>query len=791
VWSFLKRSPLLKDGLSVDDKIKGINILAEEMKSLEDEEILIKTYLFKKKVSRGEPLDSFLLEAYATAKEAFRRSLGIELYDSQLRGALLLHEGKVVEMLAGEGKTFAAVLPAYLNSLTGDGVHVLTSNEYLAERDAAWMEPVYDLLGIEVGVVKPGSNYEQRYEAYRKDVTYGVGSEFVFDYLRTNAAYKKEDEIQRGLNFALIDECDSILIDEARNPLVLSRLKNAPDPTYKIFAKVAEPLKPEIHYELHPEESRVSLTSEGNDEIERILGIEDLYDFKNLHFLHKIQTALYVRDFLNMDKDYTVHEGSLFPIDPLTGRISFSRSFPDGTKQALEAKEGLEISREQEIRGLITYQNFFPLYRKIAGMTGSASVEEQELLDTYKLHVVPIPPNRPVIRVDHKDEIFKTEKDKNEAILLDVLARNKAGQPVLIGTPSILQSEKLSETLSKHGVLHEVLNARNHAEEAQIIARAGRKGAVTVITQMAGRGTDIVLDEGVPLLGGLHVIGTTRHESRRIDAQLRGRSGRQGDPGSSKFYLSLEDELLQRFGGQEVLNILNKMNIPDGIPISHPVVSRLVEQIQTRCEASFHEIRSQVGKYDKVLEKQREVFFAEREGLLTASAAQIKSKVFRIYEEAAERIVKGACNQIYPEDWDLVSLVDSINVNFLEEDHFTVVEFKNLVDTNEASAHAVMEAVLKKAQGAYKRKEAHFKVDFYAEAIRKVALLTIDKIWVDHLLDLEYLRTGIGLRAIGGKSPFLEYTIDAYEMFNDMMAELKIAILHNTAKLVFQITEEG
>ncbi len=631
--------------------VDKVNSLEDELKKLSDEELAAYTPKFKERLSKGESLDDILPEAFAVVREAAVRTVGMRHFDVQVLGAIVLHQGKIAEMKTGEGKTLVATMPAYLNALSGEGVHIVTVNDYLAKRDREWMGPVYEFLGLKVGVLQHDQGFSEKKEAYLADITYGTNNEFGFDYLRDNMALQEEELVQRGHNYAIIDEVDSILIDEARTPLIISGPSEGSVDIYYKANLVAKRLKRDIDFEVDEKTKNVTLKEEGVKKAEELFKVSNLYDPSNSDLLHALIQALKAHNLFKRDVDYIVKDGEVIIVDEFTGRLMFGRRYSDGLHQAIEAKEGVKIKKENQTLATITLQNYFRMYKKIAGMTGTAKTEEEEFLEIYGMEVMVIPTNKPMIRIDYPDVVYRTKKEKFDRIIEEIKESHEKGRPVLVGTTSIENSEKISKMLKRLSIPHAVLNAKYHEKEAQIIAKAGEKGAVTIATNMAGRGTDIVLGEGVVELGGLYVIGTERHESRRIDNQLRGRSGRQGDPGASRFFLSLEDDLLRLFGGDMLSNIMNKLNIEEGTPIEHPLISRAIERAQKRVEARNFEIRKQLLEYDNVMEKQRNIIYSERMKVLRQK--DIKHHILDMIDDLIDTMVDiYTYKDKYPEEWE-------------------------------------------------------------------------------------------------------------------------------------------
>jgi len=739
----------------LEEYVKKINALEPEISKLSDDELKRKTSEFKQRLERGATLDDLLVESFAVVREVAKRTLGMRHFDVQLMGGIVLHQGKIAEMQTGEGKTLVATLPAYLNALEGKGVHIVTVNDYLAKRDRYWMGPIYEFLGLEVGLLQNNTPILERKKAYLADITYGTNNEFGFDYLRDNIALSADHLVQRELNYAIIDEVDSILIDEARTPLIISGPAKGDSRIYKLAIRTARYLKKDEDYTTDEKTRTVSLTEEGLRKAEKFLGVKDLYDFQNMDLAHALLQCLKALNFYHRDRDYIVKDGEVIIVDEFTGRLMFGRRYSDGLHQAIEAKEGVRIREENVTLATISIQNYFRMYKKIAGMTGTAATEEEEFVKIYGLEVVVIPPNKPLRRTNYPDLVFKTEEEKFEAVVKEIEKLYKIGRPVLVGTTSIEKSERLSKMLKKKGIPHNVLNAKYHEKEAEIIAKAGQKYAVTIATNMAGRGTDIVLGEGVAELGGLHVIGTERHESRRIDNQLRGRAGRQGDPGSSRFYVSLEDDLLRLFGGDQIKALMDRLGMEKGQPIESPLLTRLIENSQAKVEKLNFEIRKQLLEYDDVLNKQREVVYSERRKILTMY--NLEEIVQKILDRVLERFFNQMSSQ-EKESWknmflEVFGFLPSNWEEIIAEDNFETIKEK-------------LEKVIKEK---YEERKMKFGEDTWKEIERIVLLYVIDKLWIEHLNDMEVLREGIGLRAIAHHDPLVEYKKEAYQMFQDMV----------------------
>ena len=745
--------------------VQQINALEPEIEKLTDDELKAKTPYFKEKIERGASLDELLPEAFAVVRETSKRVLGMRHFDVQLIGGVVLHQGKIAEMKTGEGKTLVATLPVYLNALLGRGVHVVTVNDYLAKRDSEWMGKIYNFLGLDVGVIVHGLEDEERKAAYNADVTYGTNNEFGFDYLRDNMKYSLEDMVQRDFYYAIVDEVDSILIDEARTPLIISGPSNESTELYHKVNQIIPFLKEE-HYTIDEKAKAVSLTEEGVAQCERLLGVENLYDPRNSELLHHVQQALKAHKLFKKDVDYIVKDGQVIIVDEFTGRIMPGRRYSDGLHQALEAKEGVKIESENQTLASITFQNFFRMYEKLAGMTGTADTEAAEFKKIYNLDVVVIPTHKPMIREDHPDVVFRTVEEKFRAAAKEIQELHRQGRPVLVGTTSVENSEKLSEMLKKMGVPHEVLNAKHHEREAEIVAHAGEKGRVTIATNMAGRGTDIVLGDGVRELGGLHILGTERHESRRIDNQLRGRSGRQGDPGSSRFYLSLEDDLLRIFGSDKIASLMDKMGMQEGEPIEHQMLSKAIENAQRKVEAHNFEIRKHLLEYDDVMNKQREVVYGLRKQIMKGE--NLREEIHAYIEEISQRLAESYFDEkLPPEEWDWKGLDETLRVRFGVEKSIRDI------DTLPASLEELKELIESYLKDAYARQVELFGDEEMSMAERFIMLQNLDTIWKDHLLNMDHLREGIGLRGYGQKDPLQEYKKEGYEMFLEMVRRFR------------------
>ncbi|MBP2640595.1 MAG: secA [Firmicutes bacterium] len=749
------------------EHVEKINQLEGNLQSMSDASLAGKTAEFRQRLEDGETLDSMLHEAFAVVREASRRTLGMRHFDVQLLGGITLHEGNIAEMRTGEGKTLVATLPAYLNALTGNGVHVVTVNEYLAQRDSEWMGKIYRFLGLSVGLIVHSLDFAQRREAYSCDITYGTNNEFGFDYLRDNMVIYADQMVQRPLNYAIVDEVDSILVDEARTPLIISGPGEKSTDLYFVLAKIVPKLKEGEDYTVDEKAHTVAPTESGIAKAEKMLNVKNLYDSENIEMSHHFNQALRANALMKRDRDYVVKDDEVIIVDEFTGRLMFGRRYSDGLHQAIEAKEGVKIERESQTLASITFQNYFRMYKKLSGMTGTAKTEEDEFRKIYRLDVIVIPPNRPMIREDISDVVYKNKRAKYKAVVAEIAARHQTGQPVLVGTTSIAQSEELSAMLKRQGVEHNVLNAKHHDKEAEIVAQAGQRGAVTIATNMAGRGTDIVLGEGVAALGGLHIIGTERHESRRIDNQLRGRCGRQGDPGSSRFYLSLEDDLMRLFGSDNIAGIMEKLGIDEDEPIEHKLITRSIEQAQKKVEARNFDIRKNVLEYDDVMNQQREVIYSQRHKILTND--NLKENILLMVDKVIENGMNLYANpQVYQEEWDYDGLIDFCQENFALADHALTKE-----DLEPMSREELAEELKEAAVDAYEGREEMFGPDNMRELEKVVMLKVVDSKWMDHLDAMDMLRQGIGLRAYGQKNPLIEYKLEAFDMFQAMIENIQ------------------
>lgn len=759
--------------------VEEINSLESSLNSLSDASLAAKTQEFKSRLAKGETLDDILPEAFAVVREASKRVLGMRHFDVQLIGGITLHRGNIAEMRTGEGKTLVATLPVYLNALTGKGVHVVTVNDYLASRDSEWMGKLYRALGLSVGLIVANLDYNQRKMAYAADITYGTNNEFGFDYLRDNMVVHADQMVQRPLNYAIVDEVDSILIDEARTPLIISGPGERSTDSYYTLARIVPQLVKDEDYTIDEKQKTIAPTESGIAKVEKMLKIENLYDSANLELNHLLIASLRAYAMMHRDKDYVVKDGKVVIVDEFTGRLMFGRRYSEGLHQAIEAKEGLQVERESQTLASITFQNYFRMYNKLSGMTGTAKTEEQEFNNIYGLEVYEIPPNKPLLRQDLPDLIFKTKKAKYKAVVKDVVERHKKGQPVLVGTTSIVQSEELGDMLLKNGVPNNVLNAKHHEKEAEIVKNAGQRGMVTIATNMAGRGTDISLGEGVAELGGLHILGTERHESRRIDNQLRGRSGRQGDPGSSQFFLSLEDDLMRIFGADNISSMMDKLGMEEDEPIEHSLITKSIERAQKKVENHNFNIRKYILEYDDVMNQQREVLYEQRRKILGNDS--LKDTIM----EMVDTIVVNAMNQyadekLYPEEWDYEGLLKQLELFFLEPGTLTVAEME------EYGRGELQEKLISIAHEEYAKREALIGETNMRALEKAVMLKIVDSKWMEHLDSMDMLREGIGLRAYGQKNPLVEYKFEAYDMFEAMID----AIQEDTVMYLYRIRVE-
>lgn len=735
-----------------------------EYEKLTDEQLVAKTDEFKQRYQAGETLDDLLVEAYAVVREGSKRVLNMRPYPVQLMGAIVLHGGDIAEMKTGEGKTLASTMPAYLNALTGKGVHIITVNEYLADRDAREMGELFRFLGLTVGLNVNSMNKTEKRAAYQADITYGTNNEFGFDYLRDNMVLYKEQMVQRPLNFAIIDEVDSILIDEARTPLIISGSARKSAALYQQANTFVRTLKKEVDYTYDVKTKGVQLSEEGITKAENFFNVDNLFDLNHVTLTHHINQALKAHVSMHRDMDYVVKEGKVVIVDQFTGRLMEGRRYSDGLHQAIEAKEGLPIQNESMTLASITFQNYFRMYNKLAGMTGTAKTEEEEFRNIYNMNVFAIPTNKPVIRNDRPDLIYKTMEGKFNAVVADIKERNKKGQPVLVGTVAVETSELISKLLKKAGVKHNVLNAKNHFREAEIIENAGEKFAVTIATNMAGRGTDIKLGEGVKELGGLAVIGTERHESRRIDNQLRGRSGRQGDPGESQFYLSMEDDLMRRFGSDNMKAMMDRLNMDDSQPIESKMVSKAVESSQKRVEGNNFDARKNVLAYDDVLREQREVIYQQRHDVLNSE--NLYDVVIGMIEEVVNDTVDMYTSDEDREAWDLDALIEYVHANLVESNYLTKADIEN------KEPEVIKETIMEKVVQKYQEKEAELGSEQMREFEKVIVLRTVDTKWMDHIDSMDQLRQGIHLRAYGQNDPLNEYQMEGFAMFEAMVQSI-------------------
>ena len=750
----------------MEEYVERINSLEPAMQKLSDASLSAKTVEFRQRLENGEAIDTLLPEAFAVVREASVRTTGMRHFDVQLLGGVTLHEGKIAEMKTGEGKTLVATLPVYLNALEGKGVHLVTVNDYLAKRDSEWMGKIYNFLGLSVGLISHGLDFDERKAAYAADITYGTNNEFGFDYLRDNMVIYADQMVQRPLNYAIVDEVDSILIDEARTPLIISGPGEKSTDLYYVLAKIVPKLKEGEDYTVDEKMHTVAPTEAGVAKAEKALNVRNLYENENMELSHHFNQALRAHALMHRDRDYVVKDGEVIIVDEFTGRLMFGRRYSDGLHQAIEAKEGVKIERESQTLAPITFQNYFRMYKKLAGMTGTAKTEEQEFRKIYGLDVIVIPTHRPMVRTDHPDVIYKTKRGKYKAAVAEIAELHAKGQPVLVGTTSIAQSEDLSAMLKRQGIPHNVLNAKFHEMEAQIISQAGQRSAVTIATNMAGRGTDIVLGEGVPELGGLHIIGTERHESRRIDNQLRGRSGRQGDPGSSRFYLSLEDDLMRLFGAENISSLMDKLGMEEDEPIEHSLITRSIEQAQKKVEAQHFNTRKNVLEYDDVMNQQREVIYGQRRQILHGE--NLRENIFFMIEKLIDHGMELYANEkTHEEEWDLDGLMEYSLDLFAAEDDLKKSELEAM------SREEIREDLLEAANENYDRRELLFGAENMRELEKVVMLKVVDAKWMDHLDAMDMLRQGIGLRAYGQKDPLIEYKIEAFDMFSQMIEHIQ------------------
>ena len=760
-----------------------INEIEPNYVKLSDANLVAKTDEFKRRLQKGETLDDLLPEAFAVVREASKRVLGMRHFDVQLMGGICLHNGNIAEMRTGEGKTLVATLPVYLNALTGKGVHVVTVNDYLATRDSEQMGRLYNFLGLSTGLIVANLDFNQRREAYACDITYGTNNEFGFDYLRDNMVTDVLQMVQRPLNYAIVDEVDSILIDEARTPLIISGPGQRSTDNYYKLAKIVPHLIRDEDYIIDEKQKTIAPTDSGIEKVEKMLGVENLYDAENIELNHLLGASLRAYAMMHRDTDYVVKDGEVVIVDEFTGRLMFGRRYSDGLHQAIEAKEGLKVERESQTLASVTFQNYFRMYEKLAGMTGTAKTEEKEFIDIYGLEVIPIPPNKPLIRTDLPDQIFKTKAAKYRAVVRNAVERHKVGQPLLIGTTSITQSEELSDMLLRAGVPHSVLNAKHHEKEAEIVANAGQMGMVTIATNMAGRGTDITLGEGVPELGGLAILGTERHESRRIDNQLRGRSGRQGDPGSSQFFLSLEDDLMRIFGADNITGIMDKLGMEEDEPIEHSLITKSIERAQKKVEDHNYNIRKYVLEYDDVMNQQREVLYEQRRRILRNESLRetINEMIDKLVTDSVDAY---ADEKLYPEEWDYEGLYKHLSQYFLTEEIMTPQ------DMEEYTRQELLERLLEIAHEEYQDRVNMLGEAMFSQLEKAIMLRVVDNKWMEHLDNMDMLREGIGLRAYGQKNPLVEYKFEAFEMFQNMIAAIQDETIMALYKIRAQLIQE-
>lgn len=794
--------------------VDEINGLESTLQGLSDDQLRGKTAEFKDRLAKDETLEDILPEAFAVVREASKRVLGMRHFDVQLIGGMVLHQGRIAEMKTGEGKTLVATLPAYLNALTGKGVHIVTVNDYLATRDSEWMGRIFKFLGLSVGLIIHGLDYDQRRASYNSDIVYGTNNEFGFDYLRDNMVLEKEHMVQRDLFYAVVDEVDSILIDEARTPLIISGQSDKANDNYYTMAKVVPRLKKDDDFTVDEKAHTVVLTEAGVAKVEQMLGVQNLYEDDHIELTHHLNQALKAHGLMKRDRDYVVKDGEVIIVDEFTGRLMFGRRYSEGLHQAIEAKEGVKIERESQTLATITFQNYFRMYGKLAGMTGTALTEEDEFRKIYGLDVVVIPTNRALVRKDMPDVIYKNERAKFKAVVDEIAEKHAGGQPVLVGTISIEKSEELSAMLKRRGVSHQVLNAKYHEKEAEIISQAGRLNAVTIATNMAGRGTDILLGgnaeflanarfksgedeideaefagvlagikadtdaehEKVVALGGLHIIGTERHESRRIDNQLRGRAGRQGDPGSTKFYISLEDDLMRLFGSDNISSLMDKLGMEEDMPIEHSFISKSIETAQKRVENRNFDTRKHVLQYDDVMNKQREVIYEQRRRVLVE--ASLKETILQMIDTLIDNALNIYCNQgVHPEEWDLKGLLDHSADLYLP--HHQIVP-DDLMETGREEIRSIL---AEKSREMYDHRELELGEETIRHLEKVILLRIVDEKWMDHLDAMDQLRQGIGLRAYGQKDPLVEYKFEGYEMFQNMIS----AIQEDVVRYIFRV----
>jgi preprotein translocase subunit SecA len=775
-------------------RVQEIAALEPAIDKLDDATLAARTGEFKGRLARGAGLDDILPEAFAVVREVARRTVNMRPFDVQLLGGIVLHEGNIAEMKTGEGKTLVATLPLYLNSLTGRGCNLVTVNDYLAKRDSEWMGTIYRFLGLEVGLIVHGLDFAQRRAAYAADITYGTNNEMGFDYLRDNMVISADHVVQRELNYAIVDEVDSILIDEARTPLIISGPSEKPTELYFRYAEIARRLKPERDYTVDEKARSVAPTEEGVSRVEKMTGVKNLFDDKNMEHSHYLINALKAQALMHRDEDYVVKDGQVIIVDEFTGRLMFGRRYSDGLHQAIEAKESVKIERESQTLATITIQNYFRMYKKLAGMTGTAMTEEEEFRRIYGMDVIAVPTNRKLIRTEYPDVVFTSEKAKFDAVVEEIVQAYECGQPVLVGTVSIEKSERLSRLIGKRGVPHEVLNAKHHEQEAQIVAKAGQKGQITIATNMAGRGTDIVLGPGVTELGGLHIIGTERHEARRIDNQLRGRSGRQGDPGSSRFYVSLQDDLMRLFGSDNITGFLERLGVDDTVAIENALVTKSIERAQKRVEAHNFDIRKHVLEYDDVINKQRDLIYTQRRQVLQGQG--LREQIAEMLSNLVKGLVDEYCpDSLHPEDWDLRGLSERAAFFFLPPGRLTGEQLLRVAwgdrepgfgrRREEVRGDLVSELVAL-GEAAYAEREVELGPETLREIEKLVMLRVADSKWMAHLDAMDDLREGIGLRAYGQRDPLTEYKLEAFAMFNQMIE----AIQQDIVRMVYKVRVE-
>lgn len=784
--------------------VDRINSLESSIIKLSDEALREKTLEFRKRLGEGESLDDILPEAFSVVREAAKRVIGERHYDVQLLGGIVLHQGKIAEMKTGEGKTLTSTLPIYLNAVSGKGVHVVTVNDYLAKRDCNWMGSIYNFLGIKAACIVHNASYiyepkvidsdevsvevenlalVSRREAYAADVTFGTNNEFGFDYLRDNMVQDISQASQRELNFAIVDEVDSILIDEARTPLIISAPDSESTKLYQQFSKVVPRLKEHQDYEVDEKMKAVTLTEQGISKVEEILGVGNIYEVGKINYVHHLEQSLKAHFIFKADRDYVVKEGEVIIVDDFTGRLMQGRRYSDGLHQAIEAKEGVEVQKESRTLAMITFQNYFRMYNKLSGMTGTATTSAEEFFKVYKLDTMEIPTNKSLTRKDLADVVYKTEEGKFRAIVEKIKEINKIGQPVLVGTIAIEKSEYLSALLAREGIKHSVLNAKQHEKEALIISNAGQKGTVTIATNMAGRGTDIKLGQGVKEVGGLYIIGSERHEARRIDNQLRGRAGRQGDPGASQFYVSLEDELMRRFGGDKLKGLMDKLGLPEDQPIENVIISRTIENAQSKIEGYNFDIRKHVLEYDDIMNKQREVIYKKRKEILEARDA--KTEILDYVKEEIEQTVSTHCiDDEYSWDIEKIALDISDMFNFSKEDTASIREIQNDKSKTEIEKRTLLtEFIVGRAKNFYGAKEKEIGTESMRKIEKMIILQTIDTLWMNHLDEIDYLRQGIGLRGYGQRDPLVEYKREAFNLFSHLVENIRSTIVRTIFKV--------